>query len=299
MTTAQMSEQPPSEEKTKEEQQREKTFNGLTAKEWTQLSRNVWRDLSSAREDYHKDHGATFSEKLARRLIKIYSGEGDLILDPFVGTGTTVIAARKMERPAVGIELVDRFVETARDQLKQSAMSEYTGEGEYEQRVVHGDCRDVLDYVERESVQAMITSPPYANLIHKAKDDRDKRDYSIIKEENNSTIGVYSDDRRDFGNLSYETYIEEIGGLMGDLYGVTRPGGYNIWIVKDFRDTESGRPYIPLHSDIARMGEEAGFDYHDLIIWDQNQHRRLVLNGYPSTFYTNLNSSFFVVLRKS
>lgn len=282
----------------KEQEQRERTFNNLTASEWTELSRNVWRDLSSAREDYHKEHGATFSEKLAKRLIKIYSGPNDLILDPFVGTGTTVVSAKQMGRGGIGIELTKEFVNTAREQLKQSALGEFDSGKDLTHKIIHDDCRNVQDHIDHNSVQAVITSPPYADLIHKAKEDRENREYSIIEEENNSQIDVYSDSDQDFGNLSYEEYLNNLETLMQDLYEVTEPGGYNIWVVKDFRDTENDVPYVPLHSDVANRGKKAGFKYHDLIVWDQNQHRRLVLLGYPSTFYTNQNSSFFVVLRK-
>ena len=41
------------------------------------------------------------------------------------------------------------------------------------------------------------------------------------------------------------------------------------------------------------------FKLHDLIVWDQNEQRSLVLLGYPSVFYTNQNCSFIVVMRKS
>lgn len=57
-------------------------------------------------------------------------------------------------------------------------------------------------------------------------------------------------------------------------------------------------PYIPFHSDLARVGEESGWLYQDLIVWDQTGQRRLVLLGYPSVFYVNQNCSFIVVFRK-
>ena len=86
---------------------------------------------------------------------------------------------------------------------------------------------------------------------------------------------------------------------MKKLYYKTKPNGYNIWLVKDYRDTKNKIPYIDLHGNIAQSGIEAGFKYHDLIIWDQNERRKLVLLGYPSVFYVNQNHSFIVVLRKT
>ncbi len=85
---------------------------------------------------------------------------------------------------------------------------------------------------------------------------------------------------------------------MQELFRITKKGGYNAWVVKDFRDTKNKIPYVDLHSKIAMAGEKAGFKYHDLIIWDQNQHRKLVLLGYPSVFYVNQNHSYIVILRK-
>ena len=79
----------------KEELQRIRSFNGMTAKEWALNSRSVWNDVSSQRKGKHLLHGATYPEKLCDRLIQVYSKTGDIVLDPFLGTGTTVISAIK------------------------------------------------------------------------------------------------------------------------------------------------------------------------------------------------------------
>ena len=103
----------------KKEEQRKRTFNGLCASEWTELSRSVWNDVSSARQKKHLKHGATYPEKLCDRLIKMYSKAGDIVLDPFLGTGTTVVAAIKAKRNAIGIELTDRFFSVAQDAIEE------------------------------------------------------------------------------------------------------------------------------------------------------------------------------------
>jgi len=278
----------------KEEEQRKKTFNGLTAKEWASLSKNVWNDVSSPRGKKHLIHGATFSEKLVNRLIRIYSKEGDLVLDPFLGTGTTLEACRNTNRNGIGIELNERFIEYSTDITKQTSLNPIS------LKVYNDDCRNLLKYVEADSVQLMITSPPYANFIHKSVEDRTKfHKKSLIRLENNSTVNPYGYKEEDFGNLEYSDFLLEIKELMKKLFIVTKKGGYNVWIVKDYRDTKNKIPYISFHSDLANIGIEIGFKYHDLIIWDQTSQRKLVLLGYPTVFYTNQNCSFLVVLRKS
>jgi DNA modification methylase len=278
----------------KEAEQRKKTFNGLTAKEWAALSKNVWNDVSSPRKGKHLEHGATFPEKLVNRIIRIYTKEGDLVLDPFLGTGTTLEACRNTNRKGIGIELNEKFVKYALEVIERSKYTEANN-----LKVIHDDCRNLLNYVQKESVQLVVTSPPYANFIRRSVEDREKRHKSsLIRFENNSTVNPYSEKEQDFGNLEYPVFLLELKELMKKLFIVTKKGGYNVWIVKDYRDTKNKIPYIPFHSDLAKIGEEVGFKYHDLIIWDQNAQRSLILLGYPSVFYTNQNCSFIVVLRK-
>lgn len=271
-------------------------FNELTPREWTKLSRSVWtaREVSSTREWYHLEHGATFSVALAERAIKLYTRKGDLVLDPFLGVGTTLAAARNLDRRGIGIELYDKFVKLAKTVLSQQTLVKSS-----DQKVICGDCRNMLRWVKPNSVQLMFTSPPYANFIKRSVKDRMKtHKTSRFVFDNKSVVKPYGEDPRDFGNLPYDDFLKETKALMKKLFTVTKPGGYNIWIVKDCRDPQNGKPFIDFHSDIAHLGQEAGFLYQDLIIWDQNEQRSLVLLGYPSTFYVNINHTFLVVLRK-
>ena len=290
-------------EEKKKAEQRKKTFNGLCASEWAELSKSVWNDVSSVRQKKHLKHGATFPEKLCKRLIHMYSNVDDVVLDPFLGTGTTVVAAIKEKRNAIGIELTDRFFEVAEESVSEIAdniqlkLFDNNNIGNYE--LYKGDCCDVLTAIPDDKVQITITSPPYANLIHKVVEDRTLRHKkSAFVTENNATTNIYSNDDRDFGNMNMDEYMVKVGQIMRELYRVTKPGGYNAWVVKDFRDTKNNVPYVDLHSKIAYAGERAGFKYHDLIIWDQNQQRKLVLLGYPSVFYVNQNHSYIVIMRK-
>ncbi|MEM3829126.1 MAG: DNA methyltransferase [Conexivisphaerales archaeon] len=269
-------------------------FNGLTASEWARLSRSVWNDVSSPRKWYHLEHGATYSEAVAERVITLFSKKGDLVLDPFLGTGTTLVAAKKLGRRGLGIELYSKFVKIAKRVLSQTSLIKTE-----EQVVICDDCRNLLKYVQPNSVQLVMTSPPYANFIYKSVSDRkETHKTSAFVFDNRSVVKPYGTDERDFGNLSYEQFLNEIKELMKKLLIVTKPGGYNVWVVKDARDPQHGKPYIDFHSDLAKIAQEVGFLYHDLIIWDQNEQRKLVVLGFPSTFYVNINHTFLVVLRK-
>lgn len=276
------------------------SFNGLSTQEWVKNSRSVWNDVSSPRSKVALKHGATFPQKLSDRVISMYSKTGDFILDPFLGTGTTARSALSLERNIIGFELSHEFYNYALESLKEFDRNLFTNEINIGHKIIQGDCIDLLDSLEDDLISLTLTSPPYADLIHKVIDDRTKKHKkSAFVLDNNATTKIYSNHEKDLGNMSLEYYIEAVKIVMQKIYHKTKIGGYNIWVVKDYRDTKNKIPYIDLHSYIARAGEEAGFKYHDLIIWDQNEQRRLVLLGYPSVFYVNQNHSFLVVLRKS
>ena len=76
--------------------------NRLTAEEWSQWgSRGVWEIRSVRRNQRHE---AEFPEELARRVIQLYSPQGGLVVDPFVGSGTTTCVAHRLERRWLGID---------------------------------------------------------------------------------------------------------------------------------------------------------------------------------------------------
>ena len=83
----------------------------LTDVEWSDWgSRGVWRIPSVARNNRHE---AEFPEELARRVIRLYSPDGGVVIDPFVGTGTTTSVARKLGRLWFGIDKVPDYTELA------------------------------------------------------------------------------------------------------------------------------------------------------------------------------------------
>lgn len=74
--------------------------------------------LHLATECGNKNHSAAFPEELPEWFIKLFTREGDTVLDPFMGSGTTLFVANRMRRHAVGIEIVPEYVEMVKRQLK-------------------------------------------------------------------------------------------------------------------------------------------------------------------------------------
>jgi modification methylase len=106
-----------------------KDGNELTRTEWLDLAQQVWFMYP---EDVKRegDHPAPFPEKLPARLMRLYTFgaigcfPGEIVLDPFVGTGTTCAVAKRMGRRYVGIDVNPAYVKLAQDRIRHAASYE-------------------------------------------------------------------------------------------------------------------------------------------------------------------------------
>ena len=114
----------------------------MTAKEWIKSQLGVWQ-FNYERRDIRdkKAHPATFPISLARRVIELFTHEGELVLDPFVGSGTTLVAAQDADRNAVGFDLQGSYVRLAAERLELS--------GETAQAAVQGTTPRVSPTISR------------------------------------------------------------------------------------------------------------------------------------------------------
>jgi DNA modification methylase len=102
----------------------------LKKHEWIDLIQQVWfmipEDISRK-----KNHPAPYPEKLPARLMRMFSCgainsfKGDIILDPFVGTGTTCVVAKKMNRRFIGIDISAKYIEHAKSRLYKAKEGDY------------------------------------------------------------------------------------------------------------------------------------------------------------------------------
>jgi site-specific DNA-methyltransferase (adenine-specific)/site-specific DNA-methyltransferase (cytosine-N4-specific) len=75
-----------------------------------------------ATECNNKKHSAAFPEELPTWFIKLFTKEGDVVLDPFLGSGTTVVVAKKMNRNYFGIDILPEYVDLAKSYIDSVQM---------------------------------------------------------------------------------------------------------------------------------------------------------------------------------
>src|SRR3989304_4255008 len=146
----------------------------LSAKQWIKNQLGVWQ-VNYERRDVRdkKVHPATFPISLARRVIDLFTHEGELVLDPFVGSGTTLLAAQDAGRNAVGFDLHEGYVRLTGGRLSKAAKEPlFNGSS---QIAICDDARNASQYLKPETVKFMFTSPPYANLLNRPRLNKSRR----------------------------------------------------------------------------------------------------------------------------
>ena len=88
----------------------------ISEKEFNEWYQQIWT-LTGA--STLKGHPAPFPEKLANRLIRMFSFVGDTVLDPFLGSGTTMVAAAKVGRHSIGVEIDDDYAEQSKKRMEK------------------------------------------------------------------------------------------------------------------------------------------------------------------------------------
>ncbi|MCX8053614.1 MAG: site-specific DNA-methyltransferase [Armatimonadetes bacterium] len=258
-------------------------LNDLPNTDWMIYTKSVWFSKPPQRDRLKLRHPATFAESDIIRLLEFFTKQGERVLDPFVGSGSTLVACAQCGRNGVGIELVEHWVKIARARVGQLDLLT-------EQTVLWGDARDLMPILEDESFHFIVTSPPYWAILRK------DRDHKVRTERKSKGLETrYSDDPRDLGNLSsYEQFLTELAEVFRECRRVLTGRRYMCVIVSDFRHKSR---FIAYHADLARVIESVGFTLEGITILVQD-NKNLYPYGIPYAFVSNIHHQYVLVFRR-
>jgi DNA modification methylase len=252
-------------------------LNDLDPKAWLQFQKSWFIHNPSPRKTGVLRHPAKFPETLVQTFIEFFTKAGESVLDPMVGTGSTLVACLRSGRNGIGIELNEEYAAIERQAVAAEHQALGSAAGALSARVIQAECRAAL----RQSLPRfdyVITSPPYWDMLHMRGASTQKKRRAAA-----DLDVVYSDDSRDLGNLAgYDHFLEQLCAIYASLQPLLKAGAYLTVIVKNIK--KGGRIY-PLAWDMARLLGET-FTLKDERIWCQdNQH--LAPYGMGSAWVSN------------
>ena len=253
-------------------------INCMTAKDWLKSQLGVWKFSYEGRDVRDKNlHPATFPIALSKKVIELFTHKGELVLDPFVGSGTTLVAASDLNRNAVGFDLQKHYLELCARRLSQNRNMFNLAS----QVAIQDDARYISEYLEKDSISLILTSPPYANLLNRKRKNKSRRN------RNNDQLGKveqYSQDQRDLGTLELSSYTEAMGDIFERLLPLLKPKGHCVINVPDMW-WENER--ITIHISLAEELRKRGYELRNIIIWDRtNVVNQIGIFGWPSNYIT-------------
>jgi len=201
------------------------------------------------------DYRGNWTPHVPRNLIMRYSKEGDWILDQFVGSGTTLVEAKLLNRNAIGIDINPMAISLAKDRL------DFNHQGNPRSLVRKGNAEH-LDFLKDEGIDLICTHPPYANIIK------------------------YSDGiEGDISCLEVDNFIESMKRVAKESYRVLKSGKICAVMMGDIR--KRGK-VIPLGFKVMEAFLSVGFKSKEIIIKEQ-------FNCRSSKYWTTKNNSFLLL----
>jgi DNA modification methylase len=254
-------------------------INCLTPKEWLKAQLGVWQFYYEGRDLRDKDvHPATYPIALSTRCIELFTHRGELVLDPFVGSGTTLISARDTNRNAIGFDLNQAYIELSQKRLEQQELYD-----KCRQIAICDDARNIPHYLAPESVELIVTSPPYANLLNRKRKNKSRRGNERYNKQY-ERIEQYSQSPGDLGTLPIDQYAKEMASIFEGILPLLRPKGHCVINVPDMW-WQNER--ITIHIALVDALRSVGYELRNIIIWDRtNIVNRVGIFGWPNNYIT-------------
>jgi hypothetical protein len=279
-------------------------LNDLTGKEWIKFTR-TWFVCDSPRYWRNRPtelHPARFPEEMVAEFLRFFTKRGGAVLDPFAGSGATLVACAENQRVGVGVELSARYARVAGRRVRGATPR---------QTAIRGDAREIgkVEFwakhrgrVEEAGIGFVrglpefdfaITSPPYWRML------RTSRGGVFSKHKQRAAKGLdtaYSGQAEDLGNTAdYDDFIAALGRVFAGVRRCVKPGRYLVVVAQNLRDPEG--EVRMLAWDLARRIRASGWQFQGERVWCQNT-KPLGIWGYPKVFVPNYHHHYCLIFRK-
>lgn len=256
-------------------------LNDLDPKTWIKFQKSWFVHNPPPRPRSALRHPAKFPETLASEFIEFFTKRDQVVFDPMVGTGSTLVAALRTGRHSYGIELNPDYTGIAAELVELERANLGESYAQYTARVIQGDAAHLAQIVAENHlppIDYVLTSPPYWDMLHaRGASTQSKR------RESQELDVVYSGDQADLGNVhNYGEFLDRLETVYASIKPFLTPRAYLTIIVKNVK--KGGKIY-PLAWDLAQKLSET-YTLKDERIWCQDDIR-LAPYGLGSAWVSN------------
>jgi DNA modification methylase len=256
-------------------------LNNLDPKSWIKFQKSWFLHNPPPRKKKVLRHPAKFPETLAQEFIEFFTKQHQIVLDPMVGTGSTLVAALRSKRHSYGIELNPIYASIAKTVVNEERQNLGENYSDLYAEVILGNAADFVEFIHRydiPEIDYVLTSPPYWDML------RVKGAMTQRRRRESQEIDVhYSDDPDDLGNIDdYDEFLEALSEIYASIKVHLKKKAYLTIIVKNVK---KGGTIYPLAWDLARELSKI-YKLKDERIWVQD-NQRLAPYGMGNAWVSN------------
>lgn len=218
---------------------------------------SIWSFKERGNWATHKgDYRGNCPPQVPRNLILKYTREEDIVLDPFCGSGTSMIECKLLNRKGIGIDVNVESLKLAKDRLN----FEYNTT--YEPKLIKADSTNLQRIIPNGKIDFIFAHPPYADIIKYSKD---------IKE--------------DISRLNLQEFLNQMSLFSKECFRILKKSKICSVLIGDIRKNKN---VIPLGFYIMNIFIQAGFILKEIIIKEQH-------NCKMTDYWKNKNMDFYLL----
>lgn len=253
-------------------------LNDLTGSEWQYNTKTVISKVysSNLQHKLRSQHGGQKPPELCADIIKIFTKKNQIVLDPLMGVGGSLIGAALCDRKAIGIELNPKWVGIYEEVCRLEKLEKFD--------VFIGDANERLKEIKQESIDFVITDVPYwvMDKIAHTRSSKAGRKSNLSK----------------FNDVSLQTkeeWLNDMKLIFTNVYPALKQNAYMAVFIGDlYREKE----YHFLSAELARtISSINGFKLKSDMIWHDNS-KMLHVYGYPFAYIPSLIHQHILIYRK-
>ena len=277
---------------------RQNKLNELSGKDWIKFTKSWFVHRPEPRGDQKIRHPASFPESLVREFILFFTKSGEIVIDPFLGTGSSLVGAVGAGRSGVGFEIVAKYAEISKRRVSDALNGKRGGDGPARKKqcwaqVIQADSKKLSETWKKKGfppADYCITSPPYWNQLKR----------NSIRQKGRVVKGLdteYSDNPEEIGNIEdYTSFLNTMKLLFDEVYKVMKPNGYLTVITNNV--FTQGRMYPLAFDTVSTLSQEPyAWTPKDERVWCQDDKTLLPLGVY-NAWVGNRHHQYCLIFRK-
>lgn len=264
-------------------------LNDLSGAEWIYFLNSVevthysTRGADGFAHHLRSKHPSPKPPQLMKKFVDFFTKEGQVVFDPFMGVGGTLIACSLSNRKGIGIDLSKDYIDLYKKVCKELDITEQTA--------IVGNSLELDKFLPKHTrFDFILTDPPYGEMLSKKRTGQKKKKIGM------AVATPFTNHETDLGNMTRETFLESLKKVIEKSAGYLKPKGYIAVFVKDLQPNGNGDNMLH-YAVTEKLLEIPNLSFRGYKIW-YDATQKLYPFGYPHAFVANQFHQFIMIFRK-